>query len=162
MNDRPSLLDEIFSVYDSNREAIFAALNETGGSRATMTRGTVKFSRQRLLGNVEPKTFPRPPLPHHLVGSLPSLSSSLSVPLSLLPSRVISRPFLSLAPLVSASFAYLSLSLSLGFFRLSLFPPTRGARVDPESSSSVSLCNRFSRGLSPLLAVAVSSMEARI
>lgn len=49
-----------------------------------MTRGTVKFSRQRLLGNVEPKTFPSP-----LASERASLPACLpSSPFSFSPARV--------------------------------------------------------------------------
>lgn len=104
-----------------------------------MTRGTVKFSRQRLLGNVEPKTFPHLPLPLHSWAAchrFPHLSRSHR---RLSASRIISLCLVfSLVPFVSASL-HISLSLSLGFFRLSLFLPIRGARVDSESSRLVFL-----------------------
>lgn len=59
-----------------------------------MTRGMVKFSRQRLLGNVEPKTFPSP------------LEPAVVSPFSSSPTSPVSLSFLRHLPLRSLLFCY--------------------------------------------------------
>ena len=118
-------------------EGDFHGLEREAGSCAAVTRGTVKFSRQRLLGNVEPKTFPSP-----LAVGLPSSSSP--------PSLFLPRPLsFSLSSSVAPSLA------SLASFRLPAF------WVGPNLVflfASLSLSLSFSL-LAAAFANAVSSME---
>ena len=140
------------SLRNPNRRWFSRPWTREAGSRAAMTRGMVKFSRQRLLGNVEPKTFPSP------------LEPAVVSPFSSSPTSPVSLSFLRHLPPRSLLFCYPTERVSLhpprGSFLLSYpLAVTDKARVGHSAlSSSVSLCVSSS----PSRRNPVSSTEPRV